>query len=108
MEWYIDWVKNNREVGRGVCNVYADLFRYICGYTYIPNKKIEASIFHKDKYDHALNVVKINNEWLYFDLKSSDGVYDSDSRSTNKYDLIFATREQISFLYKKLKNPVLN
>ena len=84
------------------------MFRYICGYTYIPNKKIEASIFHKDKYDHALNVVKINNEWLYFDLTSSDGVYDSDSRSTNKYDLIFATREQISFLYKKLENPVLN
>ena len=108
LEWYRDWVKNNREVGRGVCNVYADLFRYICGYADIPNKKIEASIFHKDKYDHALNVVKINNEWLYFDLTSSDSVYDSDSRSTNKYDLIFATREQISFLYKKLENPVLN
>lgn len=108
LEWYRDWVKNNREVGRGVCNVYADLFRYICGYADIPNKKIEASLFSNNLYDHALNVVKINNEWLYFDLTNSDGVYDSDPRSTNKYDLIFATREQISFLYKKLENPVLN
>ena len=108
LEWYRDWVKNNREVGRGVCNVYADLFRYICGYADIPNKKIEASFFSNNLYDHALNVVKMNNEWLYFDLTNSDGVYDSDPRSTNKYDLIFATREQISFLYKKLENPVLN
>lgn len=108
LEWYRDWVKNNRKVGRGVCNVYADLFRYICGYADIPNKKIEASLFSVDQYDHALNVVKINNEWLYFDLTNSDGVYDSDPRSTNKYDMIFATREQISFLYKKLENPVLN
>ena len=108
LEWYRDWVKNNREVGRGVCNVYAELFRYICGYADIPNKKIEASLFSNNLYDHALNVVKINNEWLYFDLTNSDGVYDSDPRSTNKYDLIFATREQISFLYKKLENPVLN
>ena len=108
LEWYRDWVKNNREVGRGVCNVYADLFRYICGYADIPNKKIEASLFSNNLYDHALNVVKINNEWLYFDLTNSDGVYDSDPRSTNKYDLIFATRKQISFLYKKLENPVLN
>ena len=108
LEWYRDWVKNNREVGRGVCNVYADLFRYICGYADIPNKKIEASLFSNNLYDHALNVVKMNNEWLYFDLTNSDGVYDSDPRSTNKYDLIFATREQISFLYKKLENPVLN
>lgn len=108
LEWYRDWVKNNRKIGRGVCNVYADLFRYICGYADIPNKKIEASLFSVDRYDHALNVVKINNEWLYFDLTNSDGVYDSDPRSTNKYDMIFATREQISFLYKKLENPVLN
>ena len=108
LEWYRDWVKNNRKVGRGVCNVYADLFRYICGYADIPNKKIEASLFSVDQYDHALNVVEINNEWLYFDLTNSDGVYDSDPRSTNKYDMIFATREQISFLYKKLENPVLN
>ena len=108
LEWYRDWVKNNREVGRGVCNVYADLFRYICGYADLPNKKIEASLFSNNLYDHAINVVKINNEWLYFDLTNSDGVYDSDPRSTNKYDLIFATREQISFLYKKLENPVLN
>lgn len=108
LEWYRDWVKNNRKIGRGVCNVYADLFRYICGYADIPNKKIEASLFSVDQYDHALNVVKINNEWLYFDLTNSDGVYDSDPRSTNKYDMIFATREQISFLYKKLENPVLN
>lgn len=108
LEWYRDWVKNNRKVGRGVCNVYADLFRYICGYADIPNKKTEASLFSVDQYDHALNVVKINNEWLYFDLTNSDGVYDSDPRSTNKYDMIFATREQISFLYKKLENPVLN
>lgn len=108
LEWYRDWVKNNREVGRGVCNVYADLFRYICGYADIPNKKIEASLFSNNLYDHALNVAKINNEWLYFDLTSSDGVYDIDPRSTNKYDLIFATREQISYLYKKLENPVLN
>lgn len=88
--------------------MYADLFRYICGYADIPNKKIEASLFSVDQYDHALNVVEINNEWLYFDLTNSDGVYDSDPRSTNKYDMIFATREQISFLYKKLENPVLN
>lgn len=108
LEWYRDWVKNNRKVGRGVCNVYADLFRYICGYADIPNKKIEASLFSVDQYDHVLNVVEINNEWLYFDLTNSDGVYDSDPRSTNKYDMIFATREQISFLYKKLENPVLN
>lgn len=108
LEWYRDWVKNNRKVGRGVCNVYADLFKYICGYADIPNKKTEASLFSVDQYDHALNVVKINNEWLYFDLTNSDGVYDSDPRSTNKYDMIFATREQISFLYKKLENPVLN
>ncbi len=108
LEWYRDWVKNNRKIGRGVCNVYADLFRYICGYADIPNKKIEASLFSVDQYDHALNVVKINNEWLYFDLTNSDGVYDSDPRSTNKYDMIFATREQISLLYKKLENPVLN
>lgn len=46
-------------------------------------------------------------KWIH-NHTNSDGVYDSDPRSTNKYDLIFATREQISFLYKKLENLVLN
>ena len=119
--WYKDRIYNNMKQGRGICDIYAEIFKDICGYANIPNRKVLAQNFKSSgQPDHVLNVVKINNEWLYFDISTADLVkkeYGFDENGKEKlireYEEIdknelFKTREHFENKFFWLENPTLD
>ena len=119
--WYKDRIYNNMKQGRGICDIYAEIFKDICGYANIPNRKVLAQNFKSSgQPDHVLNVVKINNEWLYFDISTADLVkkeYGFDENGKEKlireYEEIdkselFRTRKHFENKFFWLENPMLD
>lgn len=119
--WYKDRTYNGMKEGRAICDIYAEIFKDICGYANIPNRKVLAQNFKSSgQPDHVLNVVKINNEWLYFDISTADLVkkeYGFDENGKEKlireYEEIdknelFKTREHFENKFFWLENPTLD
>lgn len=119
--WYRDRIYNNMKQGRGICDIYAEIFKDICGYANIPNRKVLAQNFKSSgQPDHVLNVVKINNECLYFDISTADLVkkeYGFDENGKEKlireYEEIdkselFRTRKHFENKFFWLESPMLD
>lgn len=119
--WYKDRTYNGMKEGRAICDIYAEIFKDICGYANIPNKKVLVRNFKSSEQpDHVLSVVKINNEWLYFDISLADSVrkeytYGTDGKVKSIIELkeidqseLFQTREHFEKRVFWLENPTLD
>lgn len=119
--WYKDRTYNGMKEGRAICDIYAEIFKDICGYANIPNKKVLVRNFKSSEQpNHVLNVVKINNEWLYFDISLADSVrkeytYGTDGKVKSIIELkeidpseLFQIREHFEKRVFWLENPTLD
>lgn len=119
--WYKDRTYNGMKEGRAICDIYAEIFKDICGYANIPNKKVLVRNFKSSEQpDHVINVVKINNEWLYFDISLADSVrkeytYGIDGKVKSITEIkeideseLFQTRKHFEEKVFWLENPTLD
>lgn len=106
--WYQDRIKSNKKVGRGVCDLYAALFNQLCKYANIQSESVSVGI-KTEQYDHTINVAKINNQWLYFDVTFYDyGDKNKTFNNLGNYPRFFATRTNMQKLYKRMEKINLN
>lgn len=106
--WYQDRIKSNKKVGRGVCDLYAALFNQLCKYANIQSESVSVGI-KTEQYDHTINVAKINNQWLYFDVTFYDyGDKNKTFNNLGNYPRFFATRNNMQKLYKVMEKINLN
>lgn len=95
-------------MGRGVCDLYAALFNQLCKYANIQSESVSVGI-KTEQYDHTINVAKINNQWLYFDVTFYDyGDKNKTFNNLGNYPRFFATRANMQKLYKVIEKINLN